>query len=432
MSENNDSVNNETDINTKSWILVEATNEECDGDQIDLNLQSVQELQSEDLGHNECTSDSDGISVISESECCTCLPSKHILNEPNFLKHESEEIAEEEDQSDEGSDEDISEDSEEEIPLEVDLREREVEWQKELNLQSKNAIVNSNKLIMMATSIAGFCIVITYLLSIYKLYSSINNVEIENNANHDNFISQPDVAEDFLDEDYDERYIWLNNEMTNDSCDYTLDIFEKITDDASTFNLKYKTNEKSPPATMANNDIQTSTDKDKKITNKKDSQEIYISLNKNSNNNIKNHRRKKPVKVEADTLKMEDNYLSKKDKYLSLQEKQLKKLQKQISEMEAKVRKYHELIKKELQAHYDKKDKSGKKQSNHNSTGEWFQKMHSGRTQIRNKMHQSDWLFERSQLRKRLREKELLYFGKGNSRENGRPSENLRYGKRKR
>lgn len=414
MSENKDSVNNESDINTKSWILVDAKTDECEGDRIDLNLQSVQsvqELQPEDLGNNETPSDSDGISVISESEFCTCLSSK------------SKEIAEEEEQSEEESDEDSESESEEERMLEVDIRERELERQKELNLQSKNAIINSNKLIMMATSIAGVCIIITYLLSIYKLYSSINNVEIENN---DNFISQPDATEDFLDEDYDERYTWLNNEMTNDSCDYTLDIFEKITDDASTFNLKYKSNEKF--SSTSNNDIQTSAVKDNKITNKKNDQEIYISLNKNSNNNIKNQRRKKPMKVESDTLKMKDNYLSKKDKYLSVKEKHLKKLQKQISEMEAKVRKYHELIKKELQAHYDKKDKPSKK----NTTGEWFQKMHSGRTQIRNKMHQSDWLFERSQLRKRLREKELLYFGKGNSRENSRPSENLRYGKRKR
>lgn len=137
-------------------------------------------------------------------------------------------------------------------------------------------------------------------------------------------------------------------------------------------------------------------------------------------------------------LKIKEVYLNKQDKYLQKKEKYLKKLEKHIKRMESKLQEYNKRLKKYNKERCNKhesnklKNKSKNKHFKIESTQyDWYTKRYYSRAEIRENEKLSDWLFDRSNMRSKLRNKAIWYFERGLGRENLRATGYNKYEKRK-
>lgn len=159
-------------------------------------------------------------------------------------------------------------------------------------------------------------------------------------------------------------------------------------------------------------------------------------LIKHKNNDEKITKCHDKTKCRAE-LKTKEIYLNKQNKYLQKKEKYLKKFEKYIKRMELKLHEYNKRLKTYNKERCDKhesnklknksKDKHFKIESNQY---DWYTKRYYSRAEIRENEKLSDWLFDRSNMRSKLRNKAIWYFERGLGRENLRATDYNKYEKR--
>lgn len=453
--EDNENINKDPDVSpTSSWVFVEksAVNNESgpsSGDHV-INESRIQELIEDDLGGSS-SCDSDGISVISETECyknhcCegVCTPNTSEEDEEYLSRVYNTECCE--NGCDDTSEDVLSNTSEDVLPstsedeTEYVHRPNKTEcpfsdcyhhdntygemfantylalilpknWERNntaITDKTNTTITDkiNNNAFTFASAVAGVCIFITYLM--------LSNYDTAPATYH-----QTEVTID----DFDDMFLW--NYDDNDTCDFN--ILREINTDISSFMPPQSDAIKA--SKLPANTINQNANKE----NYANKQDKHISRN---SNNIKKSKTKhypdNSGKNQKDHLKQQENYLKKKEKYLTKREKHLKKLEKHIVTMESRFRKFFVKMKHIHQQFEDKSTKIKKSKINGTAAGgEWYEKMSFGRSEIRHREKLSDWMFERSKMRNKLRNKAHWYFNRANGREEIRSSENdLRSGKR--